>query len=48
MLCKQWLPIGLGLIFFKLTRRLKKATPTDILYFMVPYCYANYGIFCVE
>ena len=48
MLCKQWIPVGLGLGLFKLTRRLKKGTGTDIFYFVIPYLYANYGIFCVE
>ena len=48
MLCKQWIPIGLGLGLFKLTRRLKKGSGTDIFYFVIPYLYANYGIFCVE
>ena len=48
MLFKQWLPVGLGLFFFKLTRRLKKASGSDVMYFFVPYCYANYGIFLVE
>ena len=33
---------------FKLTRRLKKSSGTDMLYFLAPYLYANYGIFCVE
>ena len=47
MLCKQWLAMGLGPFFFKLTRRLKKASSTDIVCsssFILPYCYANYGI----
>ena len=48
MLYKQWLPLGLGFGLFKLTRRLKKSSGTDMLYFLVPYLYANYGIFCVE
>ena len=45
---RQPIPIMCGLALFKLTRRLKKASPTDIFYFAIPYLYANWGIFCVE
>lgn len=48
MLWKQWLPLGAGAALFKLTRRLKKASGTDVFYFAIPWLYCNYGIFCVE
>ena len=48
MVWKQAIPLALGAGLFKLTRRLKKSSGTDIFYFMIPYLYANYGIFCVE
>jgi hypothetical protein len=48
MVWKQWLPVGLGLGLFKLTRRLKKSSTTDIFYFVIPYLYGNYGVFCME
>ena len=42
---KQWIPVLLGFGLFRLTRRLKKASPTDIGYFVVPYLYQNYGMY---
>ena len=48
MFYRQWIPILFGLGLFKLTRRLKKSSGTDIFYFVAPYLYVNYGIFCLE
>ena len=48
MVWKQALPVGLGVALFKLTRYLKKSSGMDSLYFVVPFLYANYGIFIVE
>ena len=48
MLKSQWLPLACGFGLFKLTRMLKKATGPDVLYFVLPYLYVNYGVFCIE
>lgn len=44
----QWLPIGFGYFLFRLTRRLKHKSSTDVMYFIGGYMFLNYGIFVSE
>lgn len=45
MLWKQHIAASFGLVLYGITRKLKSKGALDGLYFIIPYMYANYGLF---